>query len=785
MITQHNGSSERQERLQEILLGYVEAAEAGKTPDRKAFLAAFPEFTDDIVEFLANYEQVQRLGAPVRGAMALQGIPPRTAIGASAKQSAAVTEPGAGAAASPVELGLLGDFRLLRELGRGGMGVVYEAEQISLRRRVALKVLPFAAGVDSRQLQRFRNEAEAAAHLHHSHIVPVFAVGTERGVHYYAMQLIDGQSLASLITQLGNYDVSKGTRPDLHVHEERGRGEDVPDAIAGAFAEKPFVAASLTRPLAAQPLTSASLTTEHSTRSRAFYRSVAGIARQAAEALEYAHQMGVVHRDIKPANLLLDDRGQLWIADFGLAQFQTQAGLTMTGELLGTLRYVSPEQAMAKRGLVDHRTDIYSLGATLYELLTLEPVFDGKDRHALLHQIGFDEPRPPRAIEPAIPVELETIVLKALAKNPPERYGTAQELADDLQRFLKDEPILAKRPGLVERSRKWMRRHPSIVAAAMMLLGFGAIGFAVSTALIAREQAGTRAALEREKQRSEEAEQRFQLAKRSADEMILVAEEELADHPAMHNLRRRLLESALAYYQEFIEQRRDVAELADTRDKVKKILDDLAVLQGTGQLFMLKNPAVLAEIQVDGDQRVQVDEFWREMDRQRHESFRDFHRLTPEARKRRFVELARGNETTIAAILSKEQLQRFRQIVLQAQGPMAFRDADVVAALKLTAKQRKDIRAIESEMHLGSPDERPGNPKGGKAGGRPGPAPWKAHVERRATDMKRIEGLLTPNQLKTWRALIGTPINISWPMFMPGPPPDGPGGPRGFGGIFK
>jgi serine/threonine protein kinase len=187
----------------------------------------------------------------------------------------------------------------------------------------------------------------------------------------------------------------------------------------------------------------ASRSTEPSIRSTAYFRTVANLGTQAAEALEHAHQLGVVHRDIKPANLLVDGRGNLWITDFGLAHCQSQAGLTMTGDLVGTLRYMSPEQALAKRLLIDHRTDIYSLGVTLYELLTLEPAFSGRDREELLRQVAFEEPRTPRQRNKAIPRELETIVLKAMEKSPESRYATAQELADDLRRFLEDRPIQA------------------------------------------------------------------------------------------------------------------------------------------------------------------------------------------------------------------------------------------------------------------------------------------------------------------------------------------------------
>ena len=178
--------------------------------------------------------------------------------------------------------------------------------------------------------------------------------------------------------------------------------------------------------------------------SREYFRTIARLGIQAAEALDHAHQNGILHRDIKPANLLVDDAGKLWITDFGLARIEADAGMTMTGDLLGTLRYMSPEQALAKRVVVDHRSDIYSLGVTLYELLTLQPAFAGDDRQELLRQIAFEEPQPPRQINAHIPQDLETIVLKAIEKNPADRYATAQELADDLQRFIANKPIKAR-----------------------------------------------------------------------------------------------------------------------------------------------------------------------------------------------------------------------------------------------------------------------------------------------------------------------------------------------------
>jgi tetratricopeptide (TPR) repeat protein len=335
------------------------------------------------------------------------------------------------------------------------MGIVYEAEQLSLGRRVALKVLPFAATLDARQLQRFHNEARAAAGLHHEHIVPVHGVGCERGVHFYAMQFIDGTTLAEMV---------RGLR-----HEINGPASP-PDARPDADATTPPAVA---RPTAgSRPL------------DKAHFRRVAELIAQAADALEYAHSVGVVHRDVKPGNLMLDASGKLWVTDFGLAKQEAVASLTVSGDLVGTLRYMSPEQALAKHNLVDHCTDVYSLGATLYELLTLRPAVDGPDKEEILRRIAFEEPTAPRRLNRAIPVELETIVLKALEKAPQDRYATAQELADDFRRFLEDRPIRVRRPSVVQRLLKWARRNRAVVAAAAIVLVIVVMALAVSTGFI-------------------------------------------------------------------------------------------------------------------------------------------------------------------------------------------------------------------------------------------------------------------------------------------------------------
>jgi serine/threonine protein kinase len=337
----------------------------------------------------------------------------------------------------------LGDFRLIRKIGGGGMGIVYEAEQISLKRRVAVKILPIAAAHDDRYIQRFQKEAEAAANLHHEHVVPVHSVGFHRGIHYYAMQFIEGQSLADIIHEMRG-------RVGLEPSDQQ---ETVPyaDAAPSAFPETASLAA---------------LTTEGSMRSPAFYRAVARLGQEAAEGLEHAHQLGVLHRDIKPGNLLVDRRCSLWITDFGLAHMRSDARLTLTGELVGTIRYMSPEQALAKRVPVDHRTDIYSLGATLYELLTLEPVFKGRDRQELLRQIAFDDPKPVRRVNASIPRDLETIVSTAMAKAPDHRYASARDMAEDLQLFLNDQPIKTRPEGVL----RWLGRKSRRHATSLVLL---------------------------------------------------------------------------------------------------------------------------------------------------------------------------------------------------------------------------------------------------------------------------------------------------------------------------
>ncbi len=390
----------------------------------------------------------------------------------------------------------LGDFLLRREIGRGGMGVVYEAEQLSLGRTVALKVLPLAAMMDQRRLERFQNEAQAAARLHHSNIVPVHAVGSEGGIHYYAMQYIEGSTLEKVIHDLGRLEqetFSSAVGSGSHRFPRSTRRASVAATWSSVLRprcglETPTENPSTFSASSTNPASQGTISIERSRSDAGFFRRIAELAIELAEALDYAHEQGVIHRDIKPSNLILDEQGRIWIADFGLARIEASAALTGTGDLIGTLRYMSPEQSLGKRQLVDHRTDIYSLGATLYELLTLAPAFAGENRQEVLRQIEAKEPKPLRRIRAAVPVELETIVLKAMAKEPRDRYETAQDLAADLHRFLEGRPLAARRSSVAQRFSKLVSRHRTVASLLVAFLCVSLAMLGVGTFQIARQR---------------------------------------------------------------------------------------------------------------------------------------------------------------------------------------------------------------------------------------------------------------------------------------------------------
>jgi WD40 repeat protein/serine/threonine protein kinase len=451
----------------------------GERPAITEYAARYPELADDIRDVFPALVGMERV-----------------------KEDCQAIAPPAGTL-PPLEQ--LGDYRIVREIGHGGMGVVYEAEQISLGRHVALKILPQNLLRDPKQRQRFEREARAAAQLHHTNIVPVFGVGDHDGQPYYAMQFIQGLGLDDVIDELKRMQAGGPSSSGVPVpagNELRAARKDVSAAavarslMAGQFQSDPVaagVAGASPGPTAGRLSDTFGLSTasgvlsppldDSSGRNRkwTYWQSVARVGVQVATALEYAHQQGILHRDIKPSNLLLDTRGTIWVTDFGLAKVEDQANLTDSGDVLGTLRYMPPE---ALDGQYEARGDVYALGLTLYELLVLRPAFDEVERSKLIKQVTGGGPPRLDLLNRAIPRDLVTIVHKALEREPGHRYPKAGELAADLQRFLDDAPIKARRPSPWERLVRWARHHPGL-AAALAVIGLLLVAVTVSSLLVA------------------------------------------------------------------------------------------------------------------------------------------------------------------------------------------------------------------------------------------------------------------------------------------------------------
>ncbi|MCA9262340.1 MAG: serine/threonine protein kinase [Planctomycetales bacterium] len=412
----------------------------------------------------------------------------------------------------------LGDFQIIREIGRGGMGIVYEATQISLERRVALKVLPFATFLDERYLRRFRLEAQAAATLKHAHIVNVHSVGCERGVYFYAMELVEGQSLAEVL--------------------RRVRSEPSTNSAALPSGDT---------------IVQGQLSTQHSRNRQSYLRTMARMMGQVADAMHFAHEQGIIHRDLKPSNLLIDREGKPWITDFGLAHVRgranTDPGLTITGDVVGTLRYMSPEQIDGQTP-VDHRTDIYALGATLYEMVTLTPMVQGDGQAAIMQKITRDQPIAPRELDAHISRDLERIIGKATATCPDDRYTTAALFAADLRNWLESRPIQARPVSTRIVCLRWVQRHrvvASLLGALLVLLVVLAVAsplVAIRYARLAEEATAARELVESHRNDLHDV----------LNECLVESSNVLAAQPGTSDVRRKLLDRAVAYYDRLLEQ---------------------------------------------------------------------------------------------------------------------------------------------------------------------------------------------------------------------------------------
>ncbi len=368
----------KKERSEELFREYLSRRESGEGVDFEEYLRKFPELEGNLRKLLdrhrAEKTQLADLGPE-------SGKPPH----------------------------IIGDFRIIKEIGKGGMGTVYEAEQVSLKRKVALKILPSHLSFSDEAVLKFRREAEAGGRQSHPGIVSIHAVGEHEGVHYIAQELIEsGNTIADKLDEIRK----SGKQP------------------AG------------------------------------YFREVAKLNVEIADALQHAHDAGVTHRDIKPSNILLTSDGTPKVTDFGLAKVEDALVLSRTGDFAGTPYYMSPEQAMSRRIPIDHRTDIYSLGVTFYEMLTLKRPFEGETSHEVLKKIILIEAIDPRKFKATIPRDLSAICIKAIEKNPDHRYQTMTQLADDLNRFLAGKAVSAKPIGIHQRLIRTVRRHPTRVTLA-------------------------------------------------------------------------------------------------------------------------------------------------------------------------------------------------------------------------------------------------------------------------------------------------------------------------------
>ncbi len=491
-------TEEQQARLASVLDQYLSHMEQSEPVDVEALKTQHPDLAEVLTLYLEKLNFLVKLPRTLD-----EGVEPLISEGAHQQ---------------------LGDFKLLGEIGRRGMGVVYEAHQTSLNRRVAIKLLPLASMLDSHQIARFHNEARAAGLLQHDHIVPVYSVGVERGINYFAMQFIDGISMDAWI---------EGQRHLTHVGQTLGDSQEyhshVPADLGGlSGSQSPRLGEALLR---------------EKTQVREKWQTVVSWVLQIAEALHTAHEAGVVHRDVKPSNIMFDKTGKIWITDFGLARCQTEMSLTRSGDVIGTMRYMSPEQARGQSALVDGRTDIYSLAATLFEMLTLRPAHAGDDAPTILQKIDKQEITPLRMLRPDLPRDLETVIAKAMSKNREARYETALEFAADLTRVLNGEATLARPATLADRLSRFASKHRSVVLTGATIVVLGFVGLAVASAKLAIAKQVSEA-------NASQAILGETLARDAVDQLVQKAEL-LNGIPAADPIRRQLLSEALGYYERF------------------------------------------------------------------------------------------------------------------------------------------------------------------------------------------------------------------------------------------
>ena len=580
-------SEDFESRLIMVLDRYVEMRRQGSV-DKQSLLEEHAEFSEELPGLLESLDALHGFHDDVVAVQSEQGKEPNgSKWNLSTNDDANRRTVSGGVMAVDATEGWrdltatrLGDYEVVREIGRGGMGVVYEAHQISLRRSVALKVLPLSVILDPQQISRFMVECQAAASLQHPNIIPIYSIGCEDGLHCYSMQLIDGQSLETILER----SVPAGTelKPGAGNADKQACKRVVEEEVRWAI--------------------------------------------QAAEALEHAHQRGVIHRDIKPSNLMIDQEGHLWITDFGLARSRTDSSLTRSGAVVGTWRYMSPEQMLGQSLMVDHRCDVYSLGLTLYEALVTKLGVSRRseegERQNAFREWSMDRrsetPVVLRRVISGVPRDLETIVMKAIAFDRDDRYESSGDLADDLRCFLEGKPIAARRPSIQDQLFKWTSRHRRGVFAALVL---GLIGFvaAISASIVfAHQRSALDVALRRADTSRQEAVQRTKETRAVLDQFGLRAAEELQGIPGAQSVRQRLVSDLLSYYDALVAESEQsqsndadsIREMADIHFRAARIIDELSSAKQAAEAYsrtlslyrkLKKIPKSLSGSDVDAD----------------------------------------------------------------------------------------------------------------------------------------------------------------------------------------
>ena len=453
----------KDELLDEIVADFTRQTRAGKAPEISTYKRKHPAFADEIEDLLSSVAMIEGLKAETRD--------PQSDASSLKNADLSGTKQ-------------LGDYILIREVGRGGMGVVFEAVHQSLGRRVALKVMLEHELESEKQIARFRREAQAAAKLHHTNIVSVFGVGEANGYHYYVMEYIEGTSLKSAVQSLTEVDPAAEDKNDSETRDYNptADGGDVStvtphDNSEFDLSQELHLSGRSLNETGEMPAAQNAASTNRFSKNAEHYEWVGEVGAQVADALGYSHQMGILHRDIKPANLMLDQKGQVWITDFGLVKIADEEQLTKTGAVLGTPQYLAPESL---KGQYDQQSETYCLGLSLYELATLKPAFAPGSHAEVFHRVIHDTPTAPDKIASAIPKDLATIIEKAISKESKDRYASAFTMRDDLRAFVEDRPISARRLSLTEQATRWARRNPVVASLAAL-----SAALVCSTAIIA------------------------------------------------------------------------------------------------------------------------------------------------------------------------------------------------------------------------------------------------------------------------------------------------------------